>query len=162
MTTMATNQDSDAQHEQTTQAAQLNAETVANAADVIAELHEEEDIIFQLQDAFISCRNNRTELPDGTDMLEDFIAHKGFQVRPSQYKIVDDALEEFFIAVEADEEGDFEDGLANGVNLQINAPVATGKSAAGVFIGLGSGQRTVLASSNKSLQNQYIEKDIPQ
>lgn len=162
MTTMATNQDSDAQHEQTTQAAQLNAETVANAADVIAELHEEEDIVFQLQDTFISCSNNRTELPDGTDMLEDFIAHKGFQVRPSQYKIVDDALEEFFIAVEADEEGDFEDGLANGVNLQINAPVATGKSAAGVFIGLGSGQRTVLASSNKSLQNQYIEKDLPE
>ena len=135
-----------------------------DAVDVVAtdDVVEEEDLVFQIQDVFVSCGDNRVELPDGTDMLEDFIAHKGFQVRPSQYKIVDDALEEFFIAVEADEDGDFDDGLANGVNLQINAPVATGKSAAGVFIGLGSGQRTVLASSNKSLQNQYIEKDIPE
>lgn len=118
---------------------------------------------FEVQDYVeANLTDGRVELPDGTDMLEAFVQHKGFEVRESQFTVVDETLERFFDADACERDGIFDGSLSQGVDMQINAPVATGKSAAAVLIGIGSGQRTVLASSNKSLQAQYMSKDIPE
>lgn len=121
------------------------------------------DPVMELQNlARASLAKNRVELPDGTELLEGFVEYLGFTTREGQFTVVDEALEQFFLAKDADDEGIPEEGMDRGVNLAVNAPVATGKSAAAVFIGLGSGQRTVLGSSNKGLQAQYMEKDLPE
>lgn len=85
---------------------------------------------------------------DADAVLADVLAHRGWERREGQVSMVAG------IAAATP-------GASGRVDVAVNAPVGTGKTLAYVIAALARGQRVVIATSTKSLQDQVMSDELP-
>lgn len=95
--------------------------------------------------------NNRVALPtDATELLDAILEHRGWAQREGQVMMVESIADALATALPGRD-----------VDIAVNAPVGTGKTLAYILSALARGERIVIATSTKGLQDQIVGEELP-